>query len=313
MTSAFPMLRLRYDRDLRNDQFPQTHPHWSIQLGFQDKDKIVAINGEEYDNIFQLIGHRVLIDSNTTYTVERNGKQLDLRIGKPPGRLNLYEEPFLSVYVPFEVAFVQQHSRAEEAGLQKGDRIVKVNDTPIVTRMEMIRLFDADADGMVTLRVIRPGNEGDTLAITATLNEEKRLGFAARELFEITEYRYSFGESIKKGISRASAQIRGFAKVVAGDLAPRTATPVGGPIAINSAFERSFIAPLAATAVWYGFYNLLPLPIAAFWEIIPLGYEAVTRRKLPYRFFKACLTVAWCVVIGLVLWVFVMDLMKLFA
>jgi hypothetical protein len=65
-------------------------------------------------------------------------------------------------------------------------------------------------------------------------------------------------------------------------------------------------------ALTYAFYNLLPLPRSAFWELIALAYEGITKRKYPYKAFKTSLTFGWIVFAGICLVQFAIDLMKLF-
>jgi regulator of sigma E protease len=157
---------------------------WAREVGFQKKDQVLAINGENYGGWFELNDSERWRDSTTTFTIMRNGKQLDLRIGKIANEITVSREPFLSLYVPFEVGVVVTGSPADEAGLQTGDRIVKVNGEKIVARSEMIEILEGDVDGKVMLHVLSKRKTSDTLRLEATLTDERRLGFTIHELID---------------------------------------------------------------------------------------------------------------------------------
>jgi hypothetical protein len=59
-------------------------------------------------------------------------------------------------------------------------------------------------------------------------------------------------------------------------------------------------------------WNFLPYPRSAFWEMLRLVYEGITKRKYSYAFFKDSLKFAWIIFWTVMLLTLVIDLMKLF-
>jgi len=69
---------------------------------------------------------------------------------------------------------------------------------------------------------------------------------------------------------------------------------------------------LEIAAMCYAFWNLLPLPRSAFWEAVALSYEALTKKKYPYRAFERSTALSWISIGILMVWIFVGDMIKLF-
>jgi len=103
-------------------------------IGLKTGDKIVKINGKDYEYLEDLIRPETLLGNNAYYTVERDGKLIDIplpedfiqKFGKKEtaGNFILYR------YAPI-ITSTQKGSVAEKMGIQPEDRILEVNGTPI--------------------------------------------------------------------------------------------------------------------------------------------------------------------------------------
>jgi regulator of sigma E protease len=97
------------------------------QIGFQDGDKILDINGEPYKSLSELSGGEALLSTDGYYTVERNGEILKIEI--PRGFINSFSNEesmsnFINIRMPFEILDIAKDGEAERMGLQKGDKII---------------------------------------------------------------------------------------------------------------------------------------------------------------------------------------------
>ena len=72
----------------------------------------------------------------------------------------------------------------------------------------------------------------------------------------------------------------------------------------------------SVTSAYIGFVvllNLLPLPKSAMLEVFPLGYEAVTGKRLSYKTFEIIRQISIVLLIALWVWQFVSELFSLFS
>jgi regulator of sigma E protease len=298
---------------------------WAKELGFQRGDKIIAVNGKDYQDFSDLVNPSLLLSSESYYTILRDSGEIKIGIKGIPDRFLKDNQFIFYLLVPFEVSEVVPNSPAEKAGIKPGDKITKVNEQPVIKYDEMSKAVMADEDGNATLEVERKGNDSvEVLTIDIIVNNEKRwknypikgwvLGIRPRELIDYSFKKNSFGQAIQKGTYAAfanlSSNIRACVKLINGMLRPRES--LSGPIGVVHYSEKSFWSLTGFYSMWYACWNLLPLPLAAFWEIIPLVYEGVTRKRYPFLAFRRSVNLSWLVILGFIVWTFIRDMIKLF-
>ena len=293
-------------------------------IGLQTGDKIVKINGREYEYLEELIHPETLLSTNATYTVERKGELVEIPI---PGdfitKFNKKETAGNFIYYRYDpvIGTVQAGSVADKMGIKKGDRIVAINGSPI-------NYFDEIA-------VFLKGNPGDSLAVKVardgrilTFNEDFKgkdaLGVSAKapeDFFERAERRitYSFAESIPLGTERAfstlAIQIKAFGKIITGALSPKES--LSGPIGIMQAFGVSwdwerFWSLTGVLSLVLAFMNLLPIPALDGGHVMFLSYEIISRRKPSDKFLETAQKVGMVFLLGLMVFIFANDIIKLF-
>src|SRR5690606_23906661 len=91
-------------------------------------------NGATYESINDLSSGDALLSSNGFYTVKRDGEILKIDI--PEGFINSFSDEeavsqFIGIRFPFEVLEVIPEGPAAEIGLQKGDKILAVNNEEV--------------------------------------------------------------------------------------------------------------------------------------------------------------------------------------
>jgi regulator of sigma E protease len=253
--------------------------------------------------------------------VVRNGENIELPIKEgfiENFNYDMDDAPFLSLLAPFTVREILPNTPAEKAGIRPGDRISRVNGNTIVTTYDMRRVINADDDRDVTLEIERSiGNKTEIIKTSAIVPEGDGLGILTTRAINFTVKTNSLPEAVVKGTARCfntvTVQIKAFNTIITGEIAHQR--KLSGPIGITSAFGthqwRLFWTITASLCIVGAFINLLPLPRTVFWNIIPIGYEALSGKRYPYALFRFTRKVGVVILILLMLLVFVGDILRL--
>jgi regulator of sigma E protease len=288
---------------------------WAMKSGFLPGDKIVAVNGKNYEGFQELFDPKVLLAPEISYTVLRGEKEIEIKLKDLAENIQHRGEMFINLRIPNEVLEVVQGSPADQAGVRPGDKITAVNDKPVTYTKEVASALKEIDDEKVSLIVERKTNDSiQTLTLEVYPDYQKAIGVRWNPHIQYAEKNYSILESIRIGPTRAFLTIKSHVialfKIISGALSPKES--LSGPIGIMDRSKMPFWTITSLYALLYAFYNLLPLPRSAFWELTALAYEAITKRKYPYKVFKGSLIFSWIVFGGIYLMMFVSDLMNLF-
>lgn len=294
------------------------------ELGFQTGDEFVGVNGYRAESykFGNLIPISEITKSEVVFNVIRDGQQVDLTA--PANLLDLLNEnpQLLSVEyaLPSEISATAPGSPAQEAGIQSGDRIVAIDNTPVQywTQMaEMIR----DADGELAIQVQR----GDsTLALAVTPNPDTNtIGIAPvdpMEYFGVEYVRYGFFSSIGQGMVTTADNtvgiVQGLGRLVSGSISVRE--NLGGPVAIaavtREATDRGgwvgFWMFTAMLSITLAIMNILPVPVLDGGHLVFLIYEGITRREPSLKVRMALQQFGMILIIGLMIFVTFNDIMR---
>ena len=105
-----------------------------LEAGFETGDKILLINGKDWERDAELFDPNLFFEDNTTFTVLRQNQEVSINIPDNfINRMNSREamSSFLKARTPFIIDSV--YANAQKAGLVKGDKIVKVDEKSIVS------------------------------------------------------------------------------------------------------------------------------------------------------------------------------------
>lgn len=287
------------------------------EIGLQTGDKVQAINGKEVDSFDEIAGPDVLL-GGAVLTVLRDTQTLTITVP-----LNFVErvsdvgiDSFLAPRVKFSVDNIAPGGGAYKAGLQTGDHILAVDSASTLFFDELQTALGNSKNKTVQLTILR----GDSsLQLTAAVNEEGKLGFAPKTEGLTSSIRhYGFFESLPKGCEKAfgtlSTNIKGFGKVIRGEVAANKA--LQGPIGIASIYGSTFDwfrfwSITGVLSMILAFMNILPIPALDGGHTVFLIIEMIMGRPLSDKFMERAQLVGFILLISLMVFAFGNDIIKI--
>jgi regulator of sigma E protease len=287
-------------------------------IGLQTGDKIVKVNGRPITDFNEIRGSDVILGDNSTYTVERNGKLIDIDIpndfiDKLADKKSIGQ--FIDPIEPFKVREVAPGQPADKAGLEAGDMITSVNGKPVRFYHEFVDLVKPLKNKPIALGVNR---NGQSKTLNLTTNEDGTIGFYAEFLLPVTKEDYTFGQALSIGTEKAFSvvydNIKGFGKIFRGEVSASKA--LSGPIGIAQnlfggiwVWDR-FWTVTGLLSMALAFMNALPIPALDGGHATILGYEIISGRKPSDRFLEGAQRVGMVILLGLMAFAIFNDVFK---
>ncbi|MCL2131569.1 MAG: RIP metalloprotease RseP [Lentimicrobiaceae bacterium] len=284
-------------------------------MGFQCGDKIISVNGKEEVRFKDIASPKMLFGG--IVTVERAGEKIDIVIVDSAyslikGGKNISFIGAANFHVTVDA--VQKDAPADKTGLQKGDKILFINDTLPISSLgalnENLRQF---ANQPIYITCLR---NGDTMRLEITPDSSGLIGIISSIPYQFEPY--SFGQSIVYGWKDAVTTIRlnmkGFGKIFSGE---EKATSLSGPIGIAQMFGKEwrwerFWYLVGLLSVILAFMNILPIPGLDGGHAIFATVELITRRKVSDKVLQYAQSVGMFILILLMVFVIGNDIFKLF-
>ena len=272
-------------------------------LGFKDGDILIGTENGAFKD-FSADLYRDISEAHRVDVI-RDGKPMSISL---PGDLNLLgmlkaDPSFVRPLIPAVIDSVMPGTPAATVGLQKGDRIVAINGSPVDSYNEftdrIARLSDVMAvaktreDSMKVRNatiVFARGEQTDTANVILT--PELKLGFLGQSLSNIYKpytREYSFFESIPAGIKYGWNVLASYVDDMKYVFTADGAKSLGGFGAIGSLFPPMwdwymFWKMTAFLSIILAFMNILPIPALDGGHVLFLLYEVFTRRKPSEKF-----------------------------
>ena len=271
--------------EIKNLPYGVAYNEVAKSVGFQDGDVVIALDGKEVQDLVSMQSGMLLANE---VTVLRQGKEVRIALPDTLGTHFLeYKDiaDFCTIRQPMVVDSVLPGKTAEQIGLLRGDRIMRVGslETPYIA--DVRQQLKVHAGDSVTISVLR----ADSLYTFRTkLEANGMLGFSFKNMIGqeyFTHIDYSFAEAIPAGIGRGWDMLYNYVRQFKLVFTKQGAKELGGFGSMGSIFPeewiwRAFWGLTAFISVALAFMNILPIPALDGGHIAILAIEAIIRRPL---------------------------------
>ncbi len=291
----------------------------AIKNGFQNGDKIIAVDGVEYEMI-QDVTNKVVFENAKTVTVERDGRRLDLTMpdNMTEQFLAANEKKFALPRYPWVVSETKSGSPAEKAGLRDGDKMVAVNGTATPTADVFVKEVKSNTGKEISLTIDRSGTEQTT---TMSVTSDGVIGVYCQLptlILHSKRIEYGFWESFPAGVCYGVDILKDYVSKLGLIFTKEGVKQVGGFIAIGNIFPAewdwlAFWTMTAFLSIILAFMNILPIPALDGGHVLFLLYEIITGRKPSDKFLEHAQIVGMVILLGLLLLANGNDIIKLFS
>jgi len=288
------------------------------ELGLQNGDRILALDGEEVER-WIAIHHDIVVNDPRVIQVERDGVIMDLHVPEGMTSKLLKLEYTMEPRVPCEVGLLLEKGNMIKAGIELDDRIIAVNGTPFRFYDEFMDLTRQQPNTSFELTVLRAG---DTLVIQTATDDDGKFGFYKKNYlsyFETVVVKYSFFQSIPAGINRGFEITGSYLKQLKMLFKPETKAyeELGGFIKIGSIFPSTwdwerFWNMTAFLSIILAIMNVLPIPALDGGHVMFLMFEIITGRKPGDKFMEYAQIVGMILLLSLLLYANLNDIIGLF-
>ncbi len=302
--------------------------------GIARGDEIISIDGVAVDTWNEAIG-QITAGIGVIHEVGLLRDGLDVRVELPSllGSDGGPVEGADSWYGMFplygsRIASVVDTGAAAAAGIQPGDRITRIGDTPVENWLDLRSALEPMAGIPVEVTYERDG-ESTTVSVTpaATENEEtgEIRGFLGVgpdpadlpwEHVSLT-LAQAIGEAASETWEKGTLIVDILGRLITGQISMRET--LGGPVMIASVARDSARAGflslmlfVAFISVNLGVVNLLPIPVLDGGHLVFLGAEAIRGKPLSLKFRLIATQVGMAFIILIMIYVTVNDFMRLF-
>lgn len=221
---------------------------------------------------------------------------------------------------------VMENTPAARAMLQKGDRILGINDRQIDKWTDMTNIIHQSPNKLLSMKIQR-GSETILLSITPEskiskdiFGEDKEIGLIgvkpSGEFVTVSENVFSAAwNAVVRTWEIISLTITGIIKLIQRIIPADT---IGGPIMIFSLAEKqaeagalSFFVFAAIISINLAILNLLPIPVLDGGHLLFLGIEAIRKKPLSDKTILISHRIGWAFLLTLMAFALYNDIFRL--
>ena len=275
------------------------------EIGFDKGDQILKVDGKVIDIPTSLSKKFFLENVNEVEVLRSDGRKEVLII---PGDIDerMFESGEMNLFyvrTPAIIDSVLPNSPAEISGIQVGDKITSINNTPITDWSDIQKWKTENDLNEFNLKIERRRAE-ETLNIK--LEEESSIGILPK-FIELENVSLSIFESISEGYNYAYSTLYGYVASFKFIFTKKGAQQLGGFGTIGGLFPsewdwRGFWSTTAFISIILAFMNLLPIPALDGGHVMFLIYEMITGRKPADKFLEYATTLGFILLLALVLY-----------
>lgn len=291
------------------------------EMGFRDGDRILSVNGNDYED-FRQLRIALLLEQNYTVEVLRGGDTVTFRTPDVSVTELAEDVDFITPRYPFLVGQVVEGSGAAEAGIRPGDRLVALDGRRLEYFDQYTELLPRHKGSTVAIDVERD-SAGMTVErrFPVRIADDGRMG-AAVDMLAVTPVHtrdYTFWQAIPAGSKRIGEEMSSYWKQLKLVFQPKTEAykSLGGPLSIGSIFPdrwnwQAFWEITALLSIILAVMNILPIPALDGGHVLFLLAEVVTGRKPGDKFLMYAQVVGMLLLFTLVIYATGNDIYRLF-
>ena len=288
------------------------------EIGFEDGDKIIAVDGLSVDRFMDISKNMVLRDDSFIVDVLRGESFERVEIGdnfikhwKNSGKKLLFS-PRTNV----EVASVDKNSSSEKSGILAGDMLLSINGVETEFFDDFREELLKNKSEIITIGLDR---NGDYKTVQVEVSENGTIGFVLDYNLDYSVEEFGFFESFPAGynlaMSRLGEYISQFALIFNTD--NDLAGEMGGFGAIGNMFPsdwdwHKFWDLTAFLSLMLAFMNLLPIPALDGGHVVFLLYEMVVRKPAPEKVMEYAQITGMIILFSLLIFANGNDILRMF-
>ena len=294
-------------------------------LGFETGDKIIAVDDNKpivFNSVFESLLYAESV------TLERDGvtKELALPSNFIAQLLESEERILFAPRIPTIISGFTANSNAKNAGFEKKDRIVSINDVETKYFDQFQLELQQHKGENISVGVNRFGEE---ILLSVDVTNEGMIGFMPSNLslnqleelgiYSLNSATYSFLESLPAGYHLAIKKLGSYINQFKLILSPSTGAykGLGGFGTIGSLFPgkwhwQSFWEMTAFLSLMLAFMNILPIPALDGGHVMFLLYEMLVGKPAPEKVMEYAQVVGMLFLLSLLVYANGNDVLKLF-
>ena len=286
----------------------------AIEIGFEQGDKLVDVDGEPLENVLD-INRNLFLRPVEYVTVKRtDGTIEEINIPEDFGS-KMFKSGQYRPLNPLISATIDSvfGSPAINAGINSGDKIIRVNDDNINTWQEFVQWIDNNDNDIINVALQRGNSIYET---PVKRNDDGTIGVSLLDTgIEVVHIDLSLTESIAEGFDYGYWTLYDYVSQFQFVFTKEGASQLGGFGTIGGLFPakwdwRNFWSTTALISIILAFMNILPIPALDGGHVMFLCYEMVTGRKPSDKFLEYAQVIGFFLLIALVLYANGNDLFR---
>ena len=289
-------------------------------IGFQDGDKILTINGNTPERFTQIVP-QILLNTPAEITLDRNGRTEKLTITDSHIAEIIRSNGKSQIITPrmlFVADSILPGSNADKAGIKKGDRFVAINGQKAEYYDQYTAYFSKNPNKSTQISLMR---NNDTVKLTLSPDESGRIGVVTNmgKQFEFAHKNYTAFQAVPAGLNKGVKQTKDYLKQFKLMFKPETEAykSLGSFITIGNLFPglwdwQSFWLLTAFLSIILGVVNILPIPALDGGHVMFVLYEMITGRKPGDKFLEYAQLVGFVLLISLLIFALRNDVVNNF-
>ena len=281
-------------------------------IGLRSGDRVVKINGKDYDKMGDIAGPEVMLEDNSYYTVDRDGEIIDIPIPADIiEKLTDKNAPAMISVRPFKVGKVAKGSNADKAGVKVNDQFLTINGNDVQYYDQFKEVINRNYGQGIQAKVQR---DEQVIDLEIAVGQDSTIGFFSSPIVDVQKVQYTFLESIpvgtKESFNVTILNIKGLGKIFKGDVSTKS---IKGPIGIAEIFGgtwnwQRFWLITGMLSMWLAFLNFLPIPALDGGHVAFLSFEIISGHKPSDKFLENAQKVGMILLFALMAFVIGNDL-----